>query len=122
LSIPAHKGAVLSLAYSTTRLVSGGADGFVYSHHLKTGIKTRLAGHAGPVHAVAITPDSKFIVSAGKDKAVRVWSGRTHLRVALHDGHEEAVNGLALDPKGGRVFSCGDGVREWTLPGEEAKP
>ena len=33
-----------------------------------------LHGHAEEVYSVAITSDSKYIVSGGRDKTVRIWN------------------------------------------------
>ena len=35
-----------------------------------------LYGHSGPVYSTAISRDSKFILSAGADGGVRLWSAR----------------------------------------------
>lgn len=36
-----------------------------------------LTGHLGPVHAVAYSPDNRFIVSGGEDRSLRVWDAAT---------------------------------------------
>jgi hypothetical protein len=72
----------------------------------------RLAGHAGAVHAVAVTADGRRALSGGDDRALRVWdlaSGREAGRLA---GHRAAVTGVALSPDGRLALS---GSRDQTL-------
>ncbi len=57
---------------------TAGADGMVRIVGLITGEEVQsLAGHGGPVYAVAFTPDGSTIVAAGADKVIKVWRRRT---------------------------------------------
>jgi WD40 repeat protein len=68
-----------------------------------------LEGHTGPVNAIAFTPDSRYLVSAGSDRQVILWSipygsligrlsGRKQGRQTLQPP-QASVNALALNPQ-----------------------
>jgi WD40 repeat protein/serine/threonine protein kinase len=61
-----------------------------------------LAGHTGLIETAAFSPDSTRLVSAGRDRSVRLWdvAGRTGRQIAVHDA---AINNLEVFPDGGRV-------------------
>ena len=76
-----------------------------------------LVGHTGWVKACAVTPDGRRVVSASRDRTLRVWeieSGRTLVTLK---GHLSWVNACAVTPDGQRVVSAsGDGtLKVWDL-------
>jgi WD40 repeat protein len=54
-------------------LVSGGHDGKILVHRVEEGDSFALAGHKSAVDEVAISPDSRTLLSAGADGFVRYW-------------------------------------------------
>ena len=46
-----------------------------------------LQGHTHWVNSVAITSDSKYIVSGGQDKTVRIWNLQDKTQEAVFEGH-----------------------------------
>ena len=82
-----------------------------------SGLEQVLAGHDGPVYAVAVSADGSRVVSGGYDGRVRVWD--------LANGHEQgeltglgwSVRAVAVNGDGTRAVSSvrGGTVRVWDL-------
>jgi len=73
------KGGVVKLAVSSSQIVSAGyGEGTLIVWDLERGAKLRpMAGHTGPITALAITSDDQTVISASEDKTVRIWSLKT---------------------------------------------
>jgi RNA polymerase sigma factor (sigma-70 family) len=80
--------------------------------------------HAGPVRAVAYSPDGKFLASAGADATVRLWEAATGREVWQRGDHQAEVNCLAFSSNGALLASGGGDhtVRIWeTATGKESQ-
>ncbi|MBA4066301.1 MAG: hypothetical protein C0501_21815 [Isosphaera sp.] len=66
----------------------------------------RLAVDKANVEAAVFTPDDRLLVTAGVDKAVRVWDAATGKPVRKLDGHGGNVRALSLFPDGRRLLSA----------------
>ena len=95
-------------------LVSGTNEQAIRTWELKSGQEqTLLAGHAGPVSAVAFAPDGKTLASGSWDHTVRLWNVAAWREVAALEGHRGKVTCLAFAGKGSALVSGSDAV-----PGE----
>ncbi|KAM6522870.1 hypothetical protein FALCPG4_012485 [Fusarium falciforme] len=57
-----------------------------------------LEGHAGPVWAVAMSPDSKLIASGSYDQTIKVWNAGTGEVQKVLRGHHGVVRSIAFSP------------------------
>lgn len=69
-------------------------------------------GHTAIIRGLLWTPDSRFVLSAGDDKVIRVWdaaTGRTvrTIRGEVGRGHEGKIFSLALSPDGKQLMVGG---------------
>ena len=107
------------LAYGNSRgRMSVWSPSTTYSMH-------KLYDHAGAIEHMAVTPDNRLIVSAGKDRAIRLASVHDQKIKRVLYGHEERVTCLSVTSnsefvvsgdKGGhvKVFSLNDKRNERT--------
>jgi WD40 repeat protein len=87
------------------------------SRTAKSTLQRTLAGHTGTITSIAITPDSKSIVSGSLDKTIRVWDLDTgECLQVLHQG--AGVRTVSITSDGGKVLSGDDKgvIRLWNIP------
>jgi WD40 repeat protein/serine/threonine protein kinase len=77
----------------------------------------RLTGHEFAVNSVAVTANSKYIVTGSADKTVRLWELESGKEMRRFIGHEAAVNGIGVTPDNRYVVSVSSDktVRVWEL-------
>lgn len=94
------------------------SDRYIVLWNLGSGRKERVISHqAGSVVALALSPDSRTLVSAGSDNILYVWELATGNCKQILKGHMGAVSELSITPDAEVLVSCGlDGVlRAWNL-------
>jgi eukaryotic-like serine/threonine-protein kinase len=77
----------------------------------------------GPVYFVALSPDERHLVTAGKEAVVRVYNLASTKLLFSIDTHQVEVNGLAFSPDGQTLASAGDDgtIALWQMNWREAK-
>ena len=80
-----------------------------------------LAGQRAGVHAVAYSPDGRWVASASEDGAVGLWEREDARSFRLLQGHTDDVRSLAFSPDGARLASAGDDhlVQVWSRLDQE---
>ena len=69
-------------------LAVAAADGSAELYDVETGIRTRLPGHEGGIHALAFRPSDQALATVGEDGMLRLWdrnSGQEMLRIPHPD-------------------------------------
>jgi WD40 repeat protein len=66
-----------------------------------------LQGHIGRVWALAFSPDSKRIATAGDDHSVKIWDATDGRLLRSLDAHSAAVWSVAFDAHGARLVTGG---------------
>jgi uncharacterized caspase-like protein len=82
----------------------------------------RLKGHTGWVHAVAVSPDGKLLLTGSYDGTARLWDATTGRLVRRLEGHTSAVMSVAFSPNGEFILTGGGDstTRLWrTATGKE---
>jgi len=85
----------LFLAYTFTadgRYVAAAADRVIHLFRVPDMQQVAsLSGHDGAIIALAVSPDSRYLFSAGKDQTLRIWNLADLPPVDFNRGDEEAV-------------------------------
>ena len=112
--LASHAGPVRALAISKAGVLAfGGADGALkLLDLLRPGAEPRmLFAGSSAVHAVAWSPDGKFLAAGGADKFMRVWrmdaNGPALIRSAAR--HSHGVHALSFSPDSRLLVSGGGG-------------
>jgi WD40 repeat protein len=92
------------LAYETNAYI------YLWDLQKNTAMQPSLHKNIGNINAaLAFTPDSRLLVSAGSDKKVLVWDVSSGKRVFELGGHPENINCVAVSPDG-TLAASGDTV------------
>jgi len=77
---------------------------------LQREVEIALRGGKMPnvVRALAFSPDSKWLASAGSDGVISIWEGATGKEVLHLAGHDGEVGTVAFSPDGRTLFSHGN--------------
>ena len=74
-----------------------GLTGGVYAQKLEAVVQR---GHFESVKALAFTPDSKYVLTASRDKSVKLWELATGREIRTYFGHGHTVNDLVVNREG----------------------
>ena len=84
-----------------SKCFTGGKDCCIAEWDLNKGITNsvfrgergsmKIRGHFGEVLGLAVSEDSKYLVSGGGDKTVRVWDVQNGKQIYYFEGHEDVI-------------------------------
>ncbi len=133
-TIEAHDNWAFSVVFSTdsTLLWTGGGDNTIKAWQmnlLSQPVKT-LLNHEMDVHALALSPGDKHLVSAGDDLIPIVWDLSTDQPLRRLAKHPRQITAVAIDPGGQtiatacrdsrvRLFDFHSGEIQFTLAGHD---
>lgn len=100
------------------RLVFVGSEQVVRVLDTYSGTVVRiLEGHTGAIRSVALSADSKYLVTGANDHTIRLWSAIGGHCLLVLKGHNSRVNSVAWLENKSQAISGDDGgsVRVWDL-------
>ncbi|MBR2025659.1 MAG: hypothetical protein IKA07_00820 [Alistipes sp.] len=67
-----------------------------------------LIGHTDQINHISYSSDGRYILSASKDKTIKVWETKYGHCVKTYKGHLGPVNSAFFSPDGTNVISASD--------------
>jgi WD40 repeat protein/DNA-binding winged helix-turn-helix (wHTH) protein len=80
-------------------------------------VRAEFVGHKKQLISVALSPDGKYLLTAGLDPEARIWDLATKQTVKTFGGHAKGLSWAAYSPDGGRIVTASsDGAaRVWDV-------
>ncbi len=106
-----------ALTFSADALIIASAHGDrIYVWDTATGTAfAMLDEHPDAIKAIALSPDSTKLATAGGDWVVRLWEVRTGKYINSLRGHTGAVNAISFSPDGKILATAGTTLRLWDV-------
>ncbi|MEG3439151.1 WD40 repeat domain-containing protein [Pannus brasiliensis CCIBt3594] len=84
-----------------------------------------IEAHREAIAAIALTPDDRFLLSVGRDRALKVWDFATGNLVTSIDAHDSEILALAVTGEG-EAYSVATGgfdrtVKWWTFRADDPR-
>jgi WD40 repeat protein len=118
---PPDTNVVTALAFSpdSKQVAVGGGSAAIYLFEAADGkfVRPMAAGHTSSITALAFHPNNTLLVSASKDRTLRLWNPANGQLYKALEGHTAWVQGVTFLAQGTRLASVGAdaSVRLWDL-------
>ena len=107
-SIDAHLNYVMCTDWSKAeKIASGGDDAKVKLWDTAGNLLQTMSGHTGSVYGVKISPNGSYVVSASKDKTIKIWDAANGSLVRTLTGHTADVKCVDISDDGTKIVSGG---------------
>ena len=76
-----------------------------------------MKGHSKSVKSIAISSDSKYIVSGSYDKTIKIWNLESGQEIKTLKGHSESVNSVAISSDNKYIVSgsADNSIKIWNI-------
>ncbi|MDQ2993463.1 MAG: pentapeptide repeat-containing protein [Pseudomonadota bacterium] len=107
--LDAKQGQVLSIAINPKQesFATGGSDGTIIIWNSITGKLTlTFKAHNRSVNTIAYSPDGKYLISAGEDKEIKIFSvSKKYQNPISLTGHKSVITSVKISPDSRLIFS-----------------
>jgi WD40 repeat protein len=108
----AHKPTVFAIAVSDQYLFTGGRDAHISKFSLAGDLIDRISAHWFTVNDLVLIAEHKLLISASRDKRIRIWDGDSMIlsqSIDVHSGgHVNSVNALLYIPESELLLTASD--------------
>lgn len=114
--------AILLGIQSLKRYYNAQADKALSIGMMNLGYAPKFGGHSGALYNLAVSPDGKFLLTAGSDKTTKLWEVSTGRLIHTFYGHTGTINNVDFAPDGKTFLSASsDGnIIIWDLETKKA--
>jgi WD40 repeat protein len=84
-----------------------------------------LFNHGDKAYTAEFSPDDAFIVTASKDKTIKLWDATNGDLLATFKNGKDAMVAAKFSPDGGQVVTTmgkDRGIKVWRVPSEQRTP
>jgi WD40 repeat protein len=121
VEFPGHRTIVFCVAWHGERIAAAGGNGALFTVKVWDAQTKRevftLPEHPGGTefHAVAFSPDGRYLVTGNNDGTVQVWDAPSGQKVGTLGTHDREIRGVVFSRDGSHLASAsGDGkVKVW---------
>jgi WD40 repeat protein len=97
----------LAVASNQTSVITAGQEKTLTYWDLRMADPVRTVNLDEEVNTISLSPDDRYLVTAGTGQVVRVYDVNSSLEKSVGTGHSRAVQKLSFSPDGKQVVSVG---------------
>jgi WD40 repeat protein len=97
----------LAVASNQTSVITAGQEKTMTYWDLRMADPVRSVNLDEEVNSMSLSPDDRYLVTAGTGQAVRVYDVNTSMEKSVGSGHSRSIQKLSFSPDGKQVVSVG---------------